>query len=127
MIHTLVNGATVLVLIPGEKFSFSDKTVYRSDEHCFELITSIKEEKVFQIKNMPVFSSKHFLSDEQIAFLKQSIVKADIVLVPQNVVRALKSMDLRDQFPNVVSYNITKETESLDRCNRVIDIERWSY
>lgn len=127
-IHNLSNGATVTSLSP-HGFKFSDGTE-SSSQHP-DVVSSFNLERKFesvgQIAGMAVNQMRMVLSESQISDLREVADTVDVVIVPFPVLVSLRESGIRDQFPNCVSFNATKETMRSAPVDKVIDINNWSY
>jgi len=128
-IHTLSNGATVLVMSPSHGFKFSDGTSAdpQATAICDRLTLKRETQWVRTIKGMALNSMRMLLSDEQLDFLAEMTKEADLVLVPFPVLASLREQGVRDRFPNVVAFNATAETQRSAPADKVVDVNNWSY
>lgn len=128
-IHSLANGATVLVTSPGHGFKFNDGTFAEPQHKAVCDALSVKREFVAkgEIAGMKVTECRQSLTDEGIALLRELCSKADVVLVPFMVISALREQGKRDEFPNALAFNSTPETARSAPADKVIDVNNWSY
>lgn len=130
-IHTLANGATVLITSPGHGFKFSDGTVAEAQhkEVCDALTLERVSLQVGGIRGMPLNETKMVMSREQRDYLYNLCPLADIVIVPLPVLLALRECggEVRHTFGNVVATNATTETQRSAPADKIVDINNWSY
>ena len=128
-IHTLANGATVLITSPGHGFRFSDGTSCESQykEICDRLTLRREEKHIKTVRGMKVNRTEMIISAEQLHLLTELCELADIVLVPLPVLLALREQGVRHRFPNAFAMNRTKETQREAPDKGVVDINNWSY
>jgi hypothetical protein len=127
-IHTLANGAT-LCSISLHGFKFSDGTESESQEKELVDFFTLKRDyrKVGEIHGMPLNEVRMVLDEHQLEALRQIAKTVDIVLVPFPVLTSLREQSVREQFPNVVAYNATTETQRSAPQDKVVDVNNWSY
>ena len=128
-IHTLENGTTILVTSPGHGFKFSDNTVAQAQEKevCDKLTCERVSGTVRVLNGMNLNETRMVLSDESLQFLKEIAAMADLILVPFMVLNALREQGMRGNYPNVVAFNATTETQRSAPADKIIDIGNWSY
>lgn len=126
--HTLTNGASVITTSP-HPFKFSDGSIAEAqDKDLCERLTLSRTMAVHAIvKGMNLVRVSMLLNDEQLKLLSQMSEAADIVLVPFPVLTALREQGVRDNFPNVVAFNATAETQRSAPDQKIVDINNWSY
>jgi len=128
-IHKLASGATVISLSPGHGFRFNDGTQAEGQDR--EICDLFKAERLFEkvaeIAGMTVNRTVFSLSNSQLDALRQLAGQADIVVAPFLVVDILHRQGVRDQFPNVVAFNATAETQRSAPADKVVDINNWSF
>lgn len=129
LIHTLANGATVLITSPGHGFRFSDGSVAepQTKEVCDRLTLARKASRVREVKGMALNRVQMVLSEDQLGFLAELCQMADLVLVPFPVLQALREQGVRDEYPNAVAFNATPETQRSAPQDKVVDFNNWSY
>jgi hypothetical protein len=127
-VHLLVNGASVVSLSP-HGFKFSDGSESLSQDQNLVKTFTLKRElrEVGQIRGMVLNEVRMVLSDEQLTLLAEIAKQVDIVLVPFPLLTALREQGVRDQFPNVVAFNATTETQRAAPQDKVVDVNNWSY
>jgi hypothetical protein len=127
-IHTLLNGASVVSLSP-HGFKFSDGSESLSQDQDLVKTFTLKRElrEVGQIRGMVLNEVRMVLSDEQLTRLAEIAGQVDIVLVPFPLLTALREQSVREQFPNVVAFNATTETQRSAPQDKVVDVNNWSY
>lgn len=128
-IHKFSSGATIIITSPGHGFKFSDGTeaVPQTKEVCDRLTLRRVQTPAGTVKGMALNRVQMLLSDEQLLFLDELIQQADLVLVPFPVLAALREQGVRDEFPTVVAFNATQETQRAAPNEKVVDINNWSY
>ena len=127
-VHLLVNGASVVSLSP-HGFKFSDGSESLSQDQNLVKTFTLKRElrEVGQIRGMVLNEVRMVLSDEQLTLLAEIAKQVDLVLVPFPLLTALREQSVRDQFPNVVAFNATTETQRAAPQDKVVDVNNWSY
>jgi Xaa-Pro aminopeptidase len=83
--------------------------------------------KIGEIRGMPLNEVRMVLDDNQLEALRQIAKIVDIVLVPFPVLTSLREQSIREQFPNVVAFNATTETQRSAPQDKVVDVNNWSY
>lgn len=128
-VHTLANGARVIVTSPGHGFKFSDGTqcVPQNKEICDALTCKREEITTFHICGMRVNQIMMTLDEQQLHILSCLCQAADIILVPLPVLVALREASIRSYYPNVVAMNATPKTQRLPPDQKIVDINNWSY
>jgi len=127
-IHTLTNGATVTSLSP-HGFRFDDGTSSSpQNSEIVDMFTLKREFKsVKEINGMQINQMKMVMTYDQRRKLKLISSIVDIVIVPFPVLVSLREAGIREDFPNCLSFNCTKETMRESPQNKVIDTNNWSY
>ena len=126
-IHTLSNGATV-ISTSMHGFKFSDDTECSGNPEIAKMFTleRVTANKT-TIKGMAVNETRMVINEEQKVYLGELCQSYDIVIVPFPVLVSLREMGIRDNFPNAVAFNATKETQRLPPQDKIVDIQNWSY
>jgi hypothetical protein len=98
------------------------------DQNLVKTFTLKRElREVGQIRGMVLNEVRMVLSDEQLTLLAEIAKQVDLVLVPFPLLTALREQGVRDQFPNVVAFNATTETQRAAPQDKVVDVNNWSY
>lgn len=128
-VHTLANGARVIVTSPGHGFRFSDGTECspQNKEICDALTCQRQEFHSSSICGMRVNHVKMILDERQLNILSRLCTIADIVLVPLPVLVALRESNVRIYYANAVGMNATVETQRLPPDKKIVDINNWSW
>ena len=128
MTHILSDGTT-LTTISGHGFRFSDGTEC-AGQHAnvvseFTLSREFVSMPAIAGHGCNMMSMK--MSFIQIERLKEISNEVDIVVVPFPVLVSLREQGIRNEFPNVVAFNATSETQRSRPDEKIVDIENWSY
>lgn len=128
-IHTLSNGATLVMVSPGHGFKFSDGSECgpQDADVCSKLNLKRELRKKAEIKGMNLNEVRMFLDESQRQFLAELCGMADVVVIPFPVLAALREQGIRDQFPNAVAFNATPDTMRSAPSEKIVDINNWSY
>lgn len=131
-IHTLKNGVTIIVLMPGEGFRFSDGSYCGAQKNDIlnEFKAPYKISAIFTIKEIPIIESYYDLPYSKTMILKKIASMANVVITTELVINCLKRMNIRDKFPNVVIAEPTPTPTSTSKSkieNRVLNIEYFVY
>jgi hypothetical protein len=125
---TLTNGATISS-ISSHSFKFSDGSELAGQPA--ELVSQFdierKVTKVGEVVEMPLYRQGFKLTNYQLTYLKILSQEVDLLIVPVMLLDALRFMDERDNFPNLVAFNATNETQRSAPADKIVDIENWSY
>lgn len=127
-IHILANGARIISLSP-HGFKFSDGTASEAQTPKLVSFFTLERvtEEVSRIKGMRVQRTSMPISEEQLAHLGHLVELADLILVPFPVLVALREQGIRDNYPSVVAFNATLETQRSAPAEKIVDIDNWSY
>lgn len=126
-VHTLANGATVIVTSP-HGFKFSDGTACEGNPELAKQLTLNRLSVHYgDLKGMALNKVTFVLKDAQVDLLRELSKQADVVIVPIPVLLALYGEDIRHELRNVVAFNATAETQRLPPNEKVVDIHNWSY
>lgn len=133
--HTLTNS-TEVILTSFHGMKFSDGTAFCPSE---DEIAKIKSDwvvltvnrsfqKVGSINGMTINTSRQKVSDEGLNKLKDVSERYpnDLILVSFLVLSALKEQGELQNFPTVVAFNATKETQREVPQLKVVDINNWA-
>lgn len=127
-IHTLSNGAKVLSLsLHGFHFSDGTECEGQDKELVDEFTLERKFEAMFPIKGMKVNKMAMVLSEHQLARLSELSTQVDIVILPFPMLTALREQGVRENYPNCVAFNATKDTMRSPPDEKIVDIDNWSY
>jgi hypothetical protein len=128
-IHTLANGATLIVTSSGHRFRFNDGTECGPQEvEITQKLTCERVETfVGMVAGMRLNSTEMILPKEGINCLYELAKQADLVMVSLPCMLALRAQGIRHEFPNVVAMNATTETQRSAPADKIIDIQNWSY
>lgn len=125
--HTLANGATIVMTSP-HGCKFSDGSEAAGNPELAKVLTLVKTGvKRGEVRGMALNQVVWTISDQQYRLLTELSTVADLVLVPFPFLSALRESGRRDNFPNVVAANATRETERSAPNDKVWDINNWSY
>jgi hypothetical protein len=115
--------------ISGHSFKFSDGSELEGQLPELVAKFDIKREtiKVGELAGMPVYQQKFTLTEDQLLELELLGSKVTLVIVPVILLDALRQMQQRDDFPYLVAFNATKETQRSAPADKIVDIENWSY
>ena len=127
-IHRLVNGAT-LCSLSAHGFKFSDGSESGPQDQTLVETFTLKRNfsKKAKIKGMEVNEMRMELSTDQLTKLKEIASDVDVVVVPFPVLTSLREQGVRDQYPNVVAFNATRETQRSAPQDKIVDVNNWSY
>ena len=128
-IHKLKSGATVAITSKhGFKFSDGTECLEGSSGDIVDAMAAKRTtEPVKKIKGMDVVRTKFEATPMCLKILGEFCKEADIVIVPFLLLNALKEAGIREEYPNAVAFNSTKETIRESPQNKVIDIDNWAY
>lgn len=126
--HTLANGAVICGLSPHD-FRFSDGTKGGAQvEDLVKFFTLSRDyRKVGEVRGMSLNEVRMVLSQDQLDKLQEIAASVDLVVVPFPVLTALREQGVRAQYPNVVAFNATQETQRSAPQDKIVDIDNWSY
>ena len=127
-IHRLVNGAT-LCSLSAHGFKFSDGSESGPQDQTLVETFTLKRNfsKKAKIKGMEINEMRMELSTDQLTKLKEIASDVDVVIVPFPVLMSLREQGVRDQYPNVVAFNATRETQRSAPQDKIVDVNNWSY
>ena len=124
----MANGAT-LCSLSAHGFKFSDGSESGPQDQTLVETFTLKRNfsKKAEIKGMEVNEVRMELSTEQLTKLKEIASDVDVVIVPFPVLTSLREQGVRDQYPNVVAFNATRETQRSAPQDKIVDVNNWSY
>jgi hypothetical protein len=126
--HRLANGASVCSL-SAHGFKFSDGTESKAQDQTLVDFFTLKRNlsKKASIMGMDLNEVRMELSTEQLEKLKEVSNQVDLVIVPFPVLTALREQGVRVNYPNVVAFNATRDTQRSAPQEKIVDVSNWSY
>ena len=126
--HRLENGAIVCSL-SAHGFKFSDGTESGpQDQEIVDLFTLKRNfKKRGSIYGMDLNEMWMELSNDQLKKLTEVASEVDLVIVPFPVLTALREQNVRSQYPNVVAFNVSRETQRSAPQDKIVDVNNWSF